>query len=876
MKKSGMPRTGGSILSVMEEVVKVGQTMGYNMEGCVKDITEIIKSQGVPGGVWTQTGSDLMIVVVYAPQAANEKRMLWDYLTHVSSQWVGEIVMMGDFNEVRNSSERFGSIFKPRDAEVFNSFIRDAGLIEVHLGGTGMWNYGSNPPFRSINNSLEMNGFDNLVRDAWRDAPGSKNNAIRNLIYKLKFTKDRIRGWLSCYRLNMRGGLDSLKEDLRKMDETIDKGINSDDMVRDRLDILNRIQHINNAQRSEMSQKAKIKWVVEGDENSKFYHGMLNKKRSQSNIRGIMVNGRWIDNPASVKHEFLEHFRCRFDKPPDNRARIDMNFPNQLSDDQRDDLESMVTKEEVKGAVWDCGTDKSPGPDGFSFCFYRHFWTFIQDDVFEVVDFFKHGVIPNGCNSNFIALIPKIHGVNMVKDYRPISLIGSFYKIIAKILSNRLVNVIGNLVNEIQSAFVAERQILDGPFILNEVLSWCRKKKKNAFIFKVDFEKAYDSVRGFSRRRLIPTEEFQFFKGLKQANIYRAMEANLTIDTLVAGLGLFFSGFTGLRINMCKSKILGINVEASKVQDAANKLGCLILKTPFIYLGTRVGGNMCRKEAWNEVVDKMLSRLSRWKMKTQSIREFEGIESGNILIASVLKVGNGTLLFLDDHMEARSRTEESQYNALLEILQGVILGPTADRFRWELENDGEFSVASVRKLIDDVRFQEIGESTKWLKTVPIKVNVTAWRIKTESLQTRFNLSRRGIDIGSIMCPLCSSGVETTSHLFFQCDMARQLTNKVTSWWNVDRRDVNSFKEWRNWMVAIRIHNKLKGILEGVFYGLWWMVWNFRNKFLFDSKKPYKAVFFDNLVSMSYNWCKFRCKASFKWNDWLKNPYLISF
>ncbi|GJY01758.1 hypothetical protein Tco_0359910 [Tanacetum coccineum] len=148
-------------------------------------------------------------------------------------------------------------------------------------------------------------------------------------------------------------------------------------MVHDRLDILNRIQHINNAQRSEMSQKAKIKWVVEGDENSKFYHGMLNKKRSQSNIKGIMVNGRWIDNPASVKHEFLEHFRCRFDKPPDNRARIDMNFPNQLSDDQRDDLESMVTKEEVKGAVWDCGTDKSPGPDGFSFCFYRHFWTFI-------------------------------------------------------------------------------------------------------------------------------------------------------------------------------------------------------------------------------------------------------------------------------------------------------------------------------------------------------------------------------------------------------------------------------------------------------------------------------------------------------------------
>ena len=82
----------------------------------------------------------------------------------------------------------------------------------------------------------------------------------------------------------------------------------------------------------------------------------------------------------------------------------------------------------------------------------------------------------------------------MVKDFRPISLICSFYKIITKILANRLVVVLGDIVNEVQSAFVANRQILDGPFILNEVLQWCKVKKKHSFIFKVDFEKAYDSV----------------------------------------------------------------------------------------------------------------------------------------------------------------------------------------------------------------------------------------------------------------------------------------------------------------------------------------------------------------------------------------------
>nr|GFA33378.1 RNA-directed DNA polymerase, eukaryota [Tanacetum cinerariifolium] len=84
-------------------------------------------------GLWLKSRIKLMIVVVYAPQEASEKRMLWDYLTHVSDQWDGEIVMMGDFNEVRYKLERFGSNFKAHDVDIFNSFIHNAGLNEVHL-----------------------------------------------------------------------------------------------------------------------------------------------------------------------------------------------------------------------------------------------------------------------------------------------------------------------------------------------------------------------------------------------------------------------------------------------------------------------------------------------------------------------------------------------------------------------------------------------------------------------------------------------------------------------------------------------------------------------------------------------------------------------
>nr|GEV37686.1 RNA-directed DNA polymerase, eukaryota, reverse transcriptase zinc-binding domain protein [Tanacetum cinerariifolium] len=117
--------------------------------------------------------------------------------------------------------------------------------------------------------------------------------------------------------------------------------------------------------------------------------------------------------------------------------------------EKNDDLEREVSNEEIKRAVWDCGIAKASGPDGFTFGFYR----------------------------------------------RPISLIRSLYKVIAKVLTNLIVTVLDDIVDEIQSAFVTDRQILDGPFILNEIVHWCKNKKKQSMIFKVDFEKAYDSVR---------------------------------------------------------------------------------------------------------------------------------------------------------------------------------------------------------------------------------------------------------------------------------------------------------------------------------------------------------------------------------------------
>nr|GEY86829.1 RNA-directed DNA polymerase, eukaryota, reverse transcriptase zinc-binding domain protein [Tanacetum cinerariifolium] len=124
------------------------------------------------------------------------------------------------------------------------------------------------------------------------------------------------------------------------------------------------------------------------------------------------------------------------------------------------------------------------------------YWDIIGSDFCAAVDwFFVSGSFPRGCNASFIALIPKVTDAKFVTDFRPISLIGCVYKVITKILANRLSLVISDLVSNTQSAFIKNRQILDGPFILNEALAWCKRRKVQALIFKVDFSKAYDSVR---------------------------------------------------------------------------------------------------------------------------------------------------------------------------------------------------------------------------------------------------------------------------------------------------------------------------------------------------------------------------------------------
>ena len=115
------------------------------------------------------------------------------------------------------------------------------------------------------------------------------------------------------------------------------------------------------------------------------------------------------------------------------------------------------------------------------------------------------------------------------------------------------------------------------------------------------------------------------------------------------------------------------------------------------------------------------------------------------------------------------RTGSSLIQLKNEVSQLSSLSGT-DSWQWLIGNDSTFTVSETRKHIDDITLLSLHVSTRWCKVLPRKVNIFMWRLRLDRLPHRLNLSRRGIDINSILCSVCNKGMESNEHLFCSCEV----------------------------------------------------------------------------------------------------------
>ena len=137
------------------------------------------------------------------------------------------------------------------------------------------------------------------------------------------------------------------------------------------------------------------------------------------------------------------------------------------------------TTEEIKDALFQMGPTKAPRLDGMNALFFQKFWHVMGESVINaVLDYFNSGVMDPAINYTHIVLIPKIKSPEKMSDFRPISLCNVIYKIISKVLANRLKQILPSIITPTQSTFFLGRLIIDNVLVAYETLHTMHSRKK--------------------------------------------------------------------------------------------------------------------------------------------------------------------------------------------------------------------------------------------------------------------------------------------------------------------------------------------------------------------------------------------------------------
>ncbi|XP_010468779.1 PREDICTED: uncharacterized protein LOC104748899 [Camelina sativa] len=411
--------------------------------------------------------------------------------------------------------------------------------------------------------------------------------------------------------------------------------------------------------------KSRNRWMRVGDKNTKYFHAQTKQRRARNRIVGLYDrNNVWSTKDDDICKTAVSYFEDLFTSiSPDSFEEALSEIEGVITEEINDRLTAPATEAEVRKVLFMMHPDKAPGPDGMTALFFQKAWGVVKADLVSTVNqFFEEGVFDRSLNRTNLCLIPMVAKPTRMTELRPISLCNVGYKIISKILCQRLKLVLPKLISETQSAFVPGRLILDNILIAQEMFHGLRTNpscKGKFMAIKTDMSKAYDRVQwgfveallrkmGFSGDPLSPylfilctevlianirkAEREKRITGIKVANKCLAITHLLFADDslffcrvdkdqcgVILDILKQYEAVSGQQINFDKSSIqFGHKVEEGVKREVQEVLGILNLGGMGSYLGILESLGGSKTKVFSYVRDRLQNRTNGWTAKQLS------------------------------------------------------------------------------------------------------------------------------------------------------------------------------------------------------------------------------------------------------------------
>ncbi|GER30020.1 RNA-directed DNA polymerase (reversetranscriptase)-related family protein [Striga asiatica] len=486
-------------------------------------------------------------IFVYASTDPVIREEQWLKLCRDKSQWGHTWFLGGDFNDIASNSEKRGGNFRTQGSlRAFNSFIQNMGMEDIpFIGHPFTWSNNrqgddfieeridrvfSSPmwaltfpksqvthiPLHSSDHCLLLlntdcedvkakqrfyfdsrwvskEGFSDTVAEAWN--LNSFGVDLYSIQARIRNVRIALLKWKKSMINHSKQEIDLIKAQLH------DQHLQGPHKNWAEWESNRRKLHQAYAEEERFwAQKARCLWLKEGDRNTKYFQACVKQRRRTNSIEGLLKrDGSRCQNSAEILEEVQSYFSKLFStsNPTLDWCSLD-GIPCSITEEMNNRLVRPVTMEELKQALWEMHPNKAPGIDGMSPHFFQSSWNTIKDSLFHAIQqFFLTGKMPKATNLTVITLIPKKPNAQSLSEFRPISLCTVTYRIISKILANRLKQVLSVCISPHQAAFVPGRQLIDNFVIANECIHLLNSKRKgkNCFMaLKLDMMKAFDRV----------------------------------------------------------------------------------------------------------------------------------------------------------------------------------------------------------------------------------------------------------------------------------------------------------------------------------------------------------------------------------------------